>query len=230
MTQSRRERLRADARIEIMALARQQIAAEGAAALSLRAIARDMGMTAPALYRYFASRDDLLTALILESYNALADALEQSVQACPPQDYRARFRAFAKAYRDWAVAHPRDYMFIFTTSVPGYHAPDEITVPAAARSMGVFSDIVAEAQRAGKLHLSPDDEPRSPALKRALADAEQRYGYPPGTLYVGLIGWARLHGLICLEIFNHTGPIIGDPGLLYTSEVDALETRLGLSD
>src|SRR3954447_19221085 len=117
MPEPRRERIRAETHDEIMNIARKQIAAQGAAALSLRAIARDMGMSAPAIYRYFASRDDLLTALILETYNRLADTLEAAIGQLPEDDYRGRFLAFSHAYRNWAVANPQDYMFIFTTSV-----------------------------------------------------------------------------------------------------------------
>src|SRR5262245_45041432 len=129
MYQKRAERLREAAIAEIKAIARQQMAEQGQAALSLGAIARAMGMTTPALYRYFESRDALITALIIDAYEALAIALEQADSATRSDDYATRFRAMARAYRDWAVAHPHEYALIYGTPIPGYHAPRERTVP-----------------------------------------------------------------------------------------------------
>jgi AcrR family transcriptional regulator len=227
MVEPRRERIRNETSNEIMAIARKQIAEQGAVALSLRAIARDMGMTAPAIYRYFPSRDDLLTALILDTYNRLADTLEKAVSELAEDDFRGRFLAFSHAYRDWAVANPQDYMFIFTTSVPGYDAPDEVTRPAAARSMQVFIDLLRQGMQAGiiksRVVVSPSE-----GLQRAIAEAEQRYGHANSTLLVGLRGWSRLHGLITLEIFNHLEPVIGDVSDLYNLEVMELLAQLGL--
>ena len=211
-----------------MEIARKQIAEQGAASLSLRAIARDMGMTAPAIYRYFLSRDDLLTALILNTYNRLADMLEAAIAEKAENDYSGRFLAFSLAYRDWAVANPQDYMFIFTTSVPGYDAPDEVTAPAAARSMQVFIDVLTKAMQAGAVHPPTSAIAPTSGLARAISEAEQRYGHASSTLLAGLRGWARLHGLITLEIFNHLEPIIGDASELYTLEVMDLLAHLGL--
>src|SRR5689334_12211302 len=181
MVEPRRERVRTETRNEIMEIARKQIAEQGAASLSLRAIARDMGMTAPAIYRYFASRDDLLTALILDTYNRLADSLEAAVAEHAEDDYRGRFLAFSLAYREWAVANPQDYMFIFTTSVPGYDAPDEVTRPAAARSMQVFIDLLTQGMQAGVIKPRIAVNP-SEGLQRAISAAEQRYGHANSTL------------------------------------------------
>src|SRR5690348_12056939 len=113
MTQTRAERLREATITEIKAIAHQQMADQGQAALSLGAIARTMGLTTPALYRYFANRDALITALIVEAYQELATALEQADAAAPTDDYTARFRSMAFAYREWAIAHPHDYALIY---------------------------------------------------------------------------------------------------------------------
>jgi AcrR family transcriptional regulator len=115
MPPTRRERLRAATTSEIKQIARQQMAQKGAAALSLRAIAREMGMTSPALYRYFASRDDLVTALIVDAYNSLADALEAARHGCPPTDHKQRLLEMGLAYRNWAISHAQDYTLIFGT-------------------------------------------------------------------------------------------------------------------
>src|SRR5215211_2916846 len=108
MPQTRRERLRDAAYAEIKSIARRQMAEQGAAALSLRAIAAAMGVTPPALYRYYKSRDELVTALIVDAYNDMADALEAAAAAHPAADYAGRFLAVALAYRAWAIAHPAD--------------------------------------------------------------------------------------------------------------------------
>src|SRR5581483_8391775 len=138
MIPKRAERLRDAAINEIKAIARQQMADQGQAALSLGAIARAMGMTTPALYRYFEIRDALVTELILDAYGALATTIEQADAAAPNADYAARLRATASAYRSWAVAHPHDYALIYGTPIPGYHAPRERTVPVAARILITF--------------------------------------------------------------------------------------------
>src|SRR3954471_18027608 len=103
-----RERVRAELTREITEIARRQLATEGAAGLSLRAIAREMGMASSAIYRYFASRDELLTALIIDGYNAVGEAVEQADASCPPDDHRQRWLAACRAVREWAVAHPHE--------------------------------------------------------------------------------------------------------------------------
>src|SRR5581483_1418698 len=112
--------------------ARRQVAAVGAAALSLRAVARELGVVSSALYRYFPSRDDLLTALIIDAYDDLGATAEQAVAASHRDPPRARWRAVCDAIRDWARAHPHEYALLYGSPVPGYRAPDE-TVPHAAR-------------------------------------------------------------------------------------------------
>ncbi|MBZ0286445.1 MAG: WHG domain-containing protein, partial [Anaerolineae bacterium] len=122
----------------IKAIARRHMAEQGTAAVGLRAIARDLDMTAPALYRYFPSLDDLITALIVDAYNANADAMAEADAAQPPTDYLARLLAALNAYRDWALAHPVDFQLIYGNPIPGYHAPAEITIPAARRNFAVM--------------------------------------------------------------------------------------------
>ena len=115
-----RERVREELTREIAEIARSQLATEGAAGLSLRAVAREMGMVSSAIYRYFPSRDDLLTALIIDGYNAIGLAAEQADAACPPGDYTERWLAICRAVRDWALAHPHEYALVYGSPVPGY--------------------------------------------------------------------------------------------------------------
>src|SRR3954463_9000324 len=125
-----RERARAELTAEITELARAQLATVGAAGLSLRAVARELGMASSAMYRYFPSRDDLLTRLIIEGYDALGTAAEDADDpTAPPPD---RWLAVCRAVRDWARAHPHEYALLYGSPVPGYAAPRD-TVPAAIR-------------------------------------------------------------------------------------------------
>jgi AcrR family transcriptional regulator len=126
-----RERARAELTREIKEEARRQVAAEGAQRLSLRAVARELGMVSSAVYRYFPSRDSLLTALIIDAYDALGAAVELADSGQPRSDLRGRWRAICHSVRDWAVARPHEYALIYGSPVPGYRAPQETIAPAS---------------------------------------------------------------------------------------------------
>src|ERR1017187_7979480 len=130
-TQTARDRARAELTREIKSEARRQLAAEGAQRLSLRAVARELGMASSALYRYFSSRDDLLTALIIDAYDAIGESAERAVAALPRTDIRGRWRACWHAVRGWAIAHPHEYALIYGSPVPGYSAPKKPPPPAS---------------------------------------------------------------------------------------------------
>mgnify|MGYP001559627726 CR=1 FL=1 len=227
---TRRERKHEAARAEILDTARKQMAEHGAAALSLRAIAREMQLTAPALYRYFPNRDELVTALIVEAYNSLADALGAAREAQPADALAARLFAIGLAYRDWALAHPQDYALIFGTPIPGYHAPEERTNPAAKRAMDVLIDALMTAWQAGQLDPAPEYGKPAPALQKQLAAWKKNYGYtaPTQALHLALVCWSRLHGLTSLELFHQIQPMVAAPADLYRAEVAALLTSAGL--
>ncbi|HEY3479861.1 MAG TPA: TetR/AcrR family transcriptional regulator, partial [Streptomyces sp.] len=118
---SSRERYRAQVRAEIKQHAWAQIAEAGVPALSLNAIAKQLGMSGPALYRYFAGRDELITALIRDAYRSIAD----TVRAARADG--ADLAELAHVIRDWARSDPQRYFLIYGTPVPGYHAPDDTT-------------------------------------------------------------------------------------------------------
>jgi AcrR family transcriptional regulator len=172
-----RARYRRQVRTEVQQLAWAQIAEAGASALSLKAIAKQMGVTAPALYRYFASRDDLLTELILSAYRDLAELVETTVETTDAAP--VRLTAMARALRDWALANPHRYLLIYGTPVPGYAAPAEATELAAR----TFAPILAGYGVRPVSELDPNG--LDPALRRALAF------------------WTRLHGIIGLEVAGH---------------------------
>ncbi len=213
-----------------MAAARRQMAEEGAASLNMRTVARYVGITPPALYRYFASRDDLITALIVEAYEEVADAIEAAVATAPHADYAGRLYQGVVAYREWAVAHPTEFALIYGSPIPGYHAPDESTGPAAARQGAIFVSILGEAWQAGVLTL-----PALPADMQASLDAqmtpwkrEHDYDLPGALLYMVLAMWSVMHGMVSLEVFGHAGEILPDPAVFYRLEIAAQLARIGL--
>src|SRR3954466_2971626 len=135
---------------EIMNEARRQLAAEGAAALSLRSIARELGMVSSAIYRYVDSRDDLLTRLIIDSYNSLGDATEAAVAASVARAGADRWVGAGRTIREWALARPHEYMLLYGTPVPGYAAPEDTVTPGTRVTMALLS-IVRDASTTGGL-------------------------------------------------------------------------------
>ena len=215
---TRRERLRLEALQQIRRHGYEQIAAGGPTALSLNGIAKAMGMSGPGMYRYFASRDELLTTLVTESYEDLAQALEAAAGAARDAPPDARLRAAMNAYREWARASPHRYRLVFgSTYGSGELDPDRI-IPAAARSMAVLLTDLA-----GMDPTTPGPTVKSPALRRAV----QRWGKvraggqisDPGVLLLGLLAWSRMHGIVSLEIEGFYEQVGVDPGLLYDAEI-----------
>jgi AcrR family transcriptional regulator len=226
----RRERLRRATVEEIKAVARAQMAAEGTAAVTLRAIAREMGMTASALYRYFGSREQLVTALITDAYHALADAMQAAVDAVPAGGHRDRMLAAFRAFRSWALEHPTEFALIFGSPIPGYVAPEE-TRPAGLRYTDLLSRLLADAHADGALDPARIDLPLSPTLRRQVEAFQRRRGgadLPAPVLAFGLSAWTRLHGLVTLEVFGHLEPAIGDGAALFDQETAAILAQSGL--
>ena len=147
---SLRRRVRAELVREITDVARRHLAARGGAALSLRAVARDMGMASSALYRYFPSRDHLLTALIVDAYDGLGSAVERAEAAVDRQELVERFAAVGHAARAWARTNPHEHALIYGIPVPGYAAPQD-TIGPAGRVAVVLRDILVDARRQGRL-------------------------------------------------------------------------------
>ncbi|MGW2583359.1 TetR/AcrR family transcriptional regulator [Streptomyces virginiae] len=213
-TKTPRERYRQQVREEVKEKAWQQIAGSGASALSLNAIAKQMGMSGPALYRYFANRDELITELIRDAYRSLADAfLAASTSASDDGAGGADLAGLAHVLRRWALADPHRYFLIYGTPVPGYHAPADITA-IASELMSVLLD--ACAAPAAEPHAFEDHL----ATHRAWADRHP--DAPPAALRQALAFWSRLHGVLSLELAGHFTGMGLDPALLFQAEVDAL--------
>lgn len=215
----------------IKAIARQHMATEGTAALSLRAIARDLKMTAPALYRYFPSRDDLITALIVDAYNALADTLEAEAQRRQNDDAATRLYAILKRYRTWALEHRTEFELIYGNPIPGYVAPQEPTVAAAQRTFVVVVTILQEAFVAGTLQLLAAYTALPAHIEAHLRQMTADGGYEaePVVAYIATVGWTRIHGIIMLELFSHIQPVIGDTEAFYRAEILHLLQSMGLN-
>ena len=150
MTQTRREKLREATRQEIMTTAWKQIGEVGAAGLSLRGIAREMGMTAPGLYRYYQDRDALVTVLLIDAFESFGLALETARDGFEMHDHAGRFRSICKAYFQWGVANPQKYVLLFGTPISGYQFSQEVG-PSAQKSFLVLQGVLGEAHTAGKI-------------------------------------------------------------------------------
>lgn len=218
MAESRRERNRLSTATEIKNVARALMAREGAGGLSLRAIAREMGMTAPAIYRYFPSRDDLVTALLLDAFDSISTAIETADAALPPTDYFARVRAIGVTYRTWAKSHPAEYALILGTPIPGYHAPFEVTQPAAHRGFVVLANLVAEILAHSGRSTPAYTDPEHPSLTTAA----------PTVRDLAILGWAGFHGLVSLELFGQLNDISPDLDRLFDLQITDYAHRLGL--
>jgi AcrR family transcriptional regulator len=210
-------------REEILATAWQQIAEEGASALSLRGIARQLSITAPAIYNYFPRRDDLVTELIIDAFLSFGDAQIAALQAIPTGDHTGRLRALGLAYRQWAVSYPQRYMLIFGAPIPGYAAPAERTTPAAARALDVLVGVLADAHRAGRLALDPG-LPLTPAVQEMMAawQVSRAPGIDLRVLAMALSIWGWAHGLVMLEIGNQYPPFVASPGELYRYDLERI--------
>jgi AcrR family transcriptional regulator len=203
-------------------VALRQLSELGAGAISLNAIAREMGMTGPALFRYVPNRDALITMLVIEAFTDLGDALWMSVEASAGQSPEVRLRAQCAVYRTWALANPQRYLLIFGTPVPGYHAPAEETDPAAARlltsAIALLDEVVPSRWQPATD--GPDRDLETWALDAGLPTM------PASLIRHALYGWTRLHGVLSLELAGHFGKALPDAAALYASEVDALVDAL----
>jgi AcrR family transcriptional regulator len=198
-----RERARASLTAEIKEEARRQLATVGADALSLRAVARELGMVSSALYRYFPSKDDLLTALIIDAYNAVGEVAETAVQAAGPQSPRARWLAACHAIRAWALSHPREYALIYGAPVPGYRAPEETVGPAARVPFALIS-LLGEVPAEDVARPFSTGETGAGMLPEQAAAVAAALGgsVRPDVLVRGVIAWTQLFGMIGFELFG----------------------------
>jgi AcrR family transcriptional regulator len=230
----RRKRYREQVRDEIKQVALGQIAREGAAALTLTGVAKEIGVSGPALYKYFAGRDDLITELIADSYASLAEALQHAAAASAGSPARVRLHTVAQAYRAWAIAQPHRYLLLAGTPMPRYEAPAD-TVDRARAVLTPLLEILA----AGR------SWPRADALQAQLATwiaevpavadwvrAAIGPTAPAAAPEVALAGvvtaWVRLHGVVSIEAVGLFTGVGLEPATVLTLEMDALADAVGL--
>ncbi|MFE3516179.1 TetR/AcrR family transcriptional regulator [Streptomyces sp. NPDC059166] len=222
-----RERARVEVTAAIKDEARKQLAADGAAKLSLRAVARELGMVSSALYRYFPSRDELLTALIVDAYDAIGLAAESAGTqgAGEAGSHATRWTEVACAARSWALGHPHEYALIYGSPVPGYTAPQD-TVGPASRVGLVLIGVLRDAHRDRGLALPPLGDALRPEAARMAADLAP--DLPPEVVAALVAAWAQLFGLISFELFGQFNRVVEERELLFRHAVRELGRSVGL--
>lgn len=232
---SRRARARADTVREIKATARRVLVDQGVDGLALRAVAREMGMTAPGLYRYFASREDLVEHVVADIYDELSDELER-VRDAAPATTPARLLAVARAFRTWATTHHPEFGLLFGSAgerlLPsGEVDEDRPARLAGARFGGVFAELVAGIHLERGFPVPADDE-IEPELQEQLQAwcAKLPVPLPLGVVHVFLSCWIRLYGMVCMEVFGHLRFALDDAEPMFESELRSLSEVLGVAE
>jgi AcrR family transcriptional regulator len=222
-----RSRVRAEMITEIKAIARRHLATDGTN-LSLRAVTRELGMVSSAVYRYFASRDELLTALMLDAYNDLGDAIETAESGVPASDHRGRWIAVGRELRAWADAHQPEYALLYGPPAPGYKAPEE-TVEPAMRPILVVGRILADAVAAGVLRPTPGERlPRAAREEVARLRESVFPALPEPVVFRLLTAWATLFGSLGFEMFGRSGPALMDQSAIIEHQLTEMADYMGL--
>lgn len=215
-----RERARESTRAEARKIASRQLAEGGIEALSLKAIAAELGLTGPAIYRYFANRNELLTELIIDAYDDVTETLGAAARSAAARPAADELFAIASAFRGWALAQPHLFRLLYAAPVPGYDANADRLVEAASRSMAIL--LLALARAAPGRAVQPPLSPSLAAQLSACATWLGRDASDPDVLYRGVIAWTRLYGFVALEIEGAFQSMGIDAGALYRREVEAL--------
>ncbi|GLY86626.1 TetR/AcrR family transcriptional regulator [Actinoallomurus iriomotensis] len=221
-----RERARSALVDDIKAEAFRQLSEHGSTGLTIRAIARELGMVPSALYRYFPSREQLLTAMIIDSYSALADHLDAA--AATQELHRDRWLAVCHGVRDWAFARPHQYALLYGTAVPGYQAPQD-TIAPAVRIPLLLLGIACDAWRAGQL-TQPADEPWSDevaANATTLARATGFLDVPPSMLMRAVSAYTQLFGAVSMELFGHLNSAFDNDTVFFNHSITLLADLVG---
>jgi AcrR family transcriptional regulator len=235
-TLNRRDRVRAATTEEIKQTARQLLVEQGPEAVSLRAIARQMGMTAPALYRYFDSHEKLIKHVIADIFTELTEDLHAAIEsagAARNGDLTAKVMAACWEFRRWSLDHKREFGMLFGTPIPGVDVEkDEITAECGSQFGATFLLLILELWRKSPFPVPPDD-----AIDTGLRDQLVRYrdglgslgtGLPPGLLLIFLRCWTRLYGTLSLEVFGHLGFALDDAEPMFEIMLADTAPLLGL--
>jgi AcrR family transcriptional regulator len=230
---SRRDRVRAATTSEIKLTARRILVAEGPEAVSLRAIAREMGMTAPALYRYFGSHEDLIKHVVADIFEEIADDIHAAITATDQSsggDMAAKLVAACSEFRRWSLGHKEEFGLLFGTPLPGLEAVhDEVIDACAAKFSGTFFALFLELWRKHPFPVPADDE-IDPGLRAQLARYRDNLGIdlPLGAGLIFLRCWVRLYGMVALEVFGHLHFALDDPSPMFEFTLAELADLVGL--
>jgi len=222
----KRQESREQIEARIVELGRRHLVDRGAAGLSLRAIARELGMVSSAVYRYVSSRDELLTLLLVDAYSDLADTVDRAREA-GGELWSDDVIAIARAARRWAVSHPARWALLYGSPVPGYHAPAERTVAVGTRVVGAFLDAVSAGIATGDIMLTNDvvEQPMSSDFTRI----RDEFGFPGDDRVVTkcFLLWAGVLGAISLEVFGQYGAdTLTDPEAVFDAQLGLLVDML----
>lgn len=230
MARKRNDELNAATAEAIKQAARQLMAEEGTNGLSIRGIAKVLDLTPPAIYHYFASLDDLTTALIAESFNALADTLEEASGRSVAPTAGGKLFDVLMAYRQWAVDHPIDFQLIYGNPIPGYVAPADVTVPAVVRTFVATVSLIEEAFQTGELKSVEPYNQIPEVVEARLLELITENNYPIATLsfYLALVLWTQVHGIIYLEIYNHIQFNVGSVDAFFEAQIRSMLAAMGL--
>lgn len=200
----------------------KQIAEHGAPALSLRAIARELKITAPAIYNYFTDRDALVTALIIDAFTSFGDWQLTARDSVAAGDLAGQMNAIGLAYRKWAHAYPQRYQLIFGTPIPGYKGPIEKIFPVSVRSLSALVSVVEGMRVAGKLNAI--SFPRVKPEYKGSFEMWKTYGGSADllSLSVAMLIWSRVHGIVSLEIQGNLPPFGSRGDALYRYELQSI--------
>lgn len=212
---------------QIKSIAREHLAVDGAN-LSLRAVARDLGVVSSAVYRYFASRDELLTALIIDGYGAMADAVDEAEAAVPRKDVARRWEVVCRTVRAWSTQHPHEFALLYGTPVPGYNAPED-TIDSAQRVLMEVMALLHDGAERGVIDIPTTRLPR--ATRAELEAILALPGFPavPVTLLARGMGvWAQLFGLVSFELFGRYRNGIEDWDPFFEVQLAAMSRHLGV--
>ncbi|OBI77973.1 TetR/AcrR family transcriptional regulator [Mycobacterium asiaticum] len=224
----KRQESREQIEAKIVELGRRHLVDHGAAGLSLRAIARDLGMVSSAVYRYVASRDELLTLLLVDAYSDLADAVKRARDNAATDSWSDDVLTITHAVREWAVAHPAGWALLYGSPVPGYHAPAERTVGVGTRVVADLFDALAAGITTGEIMLTSDAAPQP--LASDFERIRHDFGFPGDDRVMAkcFLLWAGVLGAISLEVFGQYGAdTLTDPRSVFDTQVRLLIGMLG---
>lgn len=208
-------------------MARQHLAEHGPAGLSLRAVARHLGIVPSAVYRYFANRDQLLTAMIVEAYDALGAAAEGALAEASRRNPAARWVAVGLAIRAWALEHPHEYALLYGTPVPGYAAPDDTVVPGTRVSLALLQ-VVVDANADGLIEVGPTGVSSGTRLDLTGALDQLVLDIAPEIMFRTIVAWTQMFGLLSFELFSQTRGLLHHHDQMFTDAATMMAVQIGL--